>query len=487
MLAGLEQSSETPFFHAYSESLKDNAVVTASPLRNKAWLIVASRSERVLFAPIREQTRGIILISLALILGAGLLSLLASQVLMAPIVGLTQVAERISAGYLSAHAPASTRDEIGSLASAFNHMTLQLRQALLGLEARVQERTADLEKARQQSDRRAQSLQAISEVARAISAEQKQEALLPLVARLVSDKFGFYHTGIFLLDSTRQFAVLRAANSEGGQRMLERGHRLEVGQTGIVGFVAQTGKPRIALDVGADAVFFNNPDLPETRSEIALPLNVRGETIGVIDVQSKQSGAFTEDDISTLSIMGDQIAIAIENSNLFSQTQQALDEVRALYSQYLRQEWEAFVEQDNKVGYYHSLSGGRLLDRPVESEHIEKALELGDVLVLDAENHSGQPSIVIPVKLRGETIGVMRIASVHKSHQWSQDEIDLAQAVSDRLALALENARLLQDSLRRAAMEQKIGQITTKIGASIQHAEYAPDCGGRVGSGASRF
>jgi GAF domain-containing protein/HAMP domain-containing protein len=467
ILWSLQNIALTPFFTAYSDFLKDDAVMTAASLRSTPWLVVASQAQGSLFAPIRAQTRGIVLISLLLILASAAASLIASRILMQPIIGLTQVAEKISTGYLTARAQAPTRDEIGTLALAFNNMTFQLRQALTGLETRVSERTADLEKSRRQSEGRAQRLQAISDVARAISAEQNLEKLLPLVASLVSEKFSFYHTGIFLLDPTRRFAVLRATNSPGGQHMLERGHRLEVGQTGIVGLVSQTGKPRIALDVGTDAVFFNNPDLPETRSEMAVPLMARREIIGVLDFQSTQSNAFSQDDLNTAQILADQIAIAIENARLFGQNEQALSEVRSLYSQYLRQEWQSFAGQENRVGYQHTLAGGRFLDQPVESDEIRMALQTGKAQVISSGANGGLPRLVIPIILRGETLGVLNVASPEKNKHWSQEELNLVQSVTERLALALENARLLQDSLRRAAKEQKIGQITTRIGASI--------------------
>ena len=467
IMSGLANFGLSPFFNAYSDELGEETITTAAPLQNSNWMVIVSRSESSLFAPLRLQTRGFVLISLVLLFIVAVSSLFASRILMEPITALTQVAERITSGYLTARAQTSTQDEIGILSTAFNNMTYQLRQALTGLENRVRERTADLEASREQSEGRAQKLQAISDVARAISSEQKIENLLPLVTEMVSDKFGFYHTGIFLIDPTGKFAALRAANSEGGRRMLERGHKLEVGHTGIVGYVTATGKPRIALDVGADAVFFNNPDLPETRSEMALPLSLRGETIGALDVQSRQSGAFSEDDISTLSIMADQIAVAIENASLFGRTEQALDEVRALYTQYLRQEWQAFAKQQEKVGYRYTLAGGKLLDEPVQNDRIQRALDRGETIVMDAQDGQDQPAIVIPVKLRGETIGVMNISSPQQGHEWNADELNLVQSVADRLALALENARLLQDSVRRAAKEQKIGQITTRIGASI--------------------
>jgi GAF domain-containing protein len=288
-----------------------------------------------------------------------------------------------------------------------------------------------------------------------------------LISRLVSEKFDFYHTGIFLIDDTRQFAVLQAANSEGGHTMLARGHRLEVGHTGLVGNVANTGQARIALDVGSDAVYFDNPDLPKTRSEMALPLNLRGATIGVLDVQSTKPGAFTDNDAKTLSILADQIAIAIDNARLFGQNQQALAEVQSLYNQYLRQEWNTFGRQETQVGYYQSLLGGRPLHRLIHSEEIQTAMQKGTVVVVDNKGDKSVPSIVVPVRLRGQTIGVLNIKAPTPQRRWSQDEVNLAQAVADRLALALDNARLLFESQRQTAKEQKIGEVTAKIGASI--------------------
>ena len=122
----------------------------------------------------------------------------------------------------------------------------------------------------------------------------------------MSERFGYYHTGIFLNNETGQYAILQATNSAGGKKMLDREHRLEIGENSIVGYVAQNSRPRIALDVGLDAVYFNNPDLPGTRSEMALPLVVGGQILGALDVQSTESQAFSEEDSSTLQILAEQ-------------------------------------------------------------------------------------------------------------------------------------------------------------------------------------
>jgi len=267
-----------------------------------------------------------------------------------PISQLTETASAIAAGDLTQSAVVERSDEIGILARAFNSMTVQLRGLIGSLEQRVAERTqelearsAEFEQASRQSQRRATLLQASAEVNRAIAQIRDLDTLLTQVTHLISLYFGFYHAGVFLIDDAGLNAVLRAANSEGGQRMLARGHKLGVGTTGIVGFVTGAGQPRVALDVGADVVYFDNPDLPETRSEMAVPLRIGGQVVGALDVQSIEPAAFGEEDVAVLSTLADQIAIAIENANLLQQTQAALQEAKAAHRRYLRQEWDSFL------------------------------------------------------------------------------------------------------------------------------------------------
>jgi len=430
------------------------------------WSIIVQENIADALEPVRQQTRTITLIAIIITALVGVLGFYASQRLAEPILKLTDFTSQVADGNLSARAHVTTQDEIGELSNSFNRMTSQLQDTLAGLERRVAERTADVELARLLSERRAQELQSISEISRTISTEQRLDILLPLITRLVSERFDFYHVGIFFVDDTRRFAYLQAANSEGGQTMLSRGHRLDIGK-GLVGTVAKTGKHRIALDVGSDVAYFDNPDLPATRSEMALPLNIRGLPIGVLDVQSTKPGAFSETDANTLGILGDQIAIAIENARLFGQTQQARDEAEALYDQIQRRDWSAFSQQSSTIGYRHSATGGKPIRKSVETDEIRKSLENGQVVVFDGKGKRSNPTIAVPVKLRGQTLGVLNIQAPTKDRKWNQDEINLAQAISDRLALALDNARLLQESQRRAAKEAKIGEVSAKIGASI--------------------
>jgi GAF domain-containing protein len=264
---------------------------------------------------------------------------------------------------------------------------------------------------------------------------------------VVSEQFGFYHTGIFLLDERGEYAVLQAANSRGGQEMLKRGHRLRVGATGIVGTVAGQGKARIALDVGADSAYFNNPDLPETRSEMALPLKVGTQMVGVLDVQSRDVDAFHEEDIAVLDVLANQVSIAITNARLFSQTKQSLADSQAVYQQFVEQNWTRFARTVKHTGYVYD--GVKTV--PTESP-----------------GSSAPPNAInVPIKIRGLPIGNITIQSKNPLRTWSQGEINLAQAAAERAGLAVENYRLLIEAQRRAAKERTVSEITARIGSSV--------------------
>jgi len=331
------------------------------------------------------------------------------------------------------------------------------------LEERVASRTEELEVANQRNERRAQQFEAIAQVAKAITSNQSLEELLPLLVHVTSDKFGFYHAGIFLLDENREFAELRAANSEGGRRMMDRKHKLGIGQTGIVGYVAATGNPRIALDVGADAAFFNNPDLPDTHSEMALPLRVSGDLIGVLDVQSTYSDAFKEEDVEALSTLADQIAIAIQNSRSYETMQKYLEVAQRTSGSYLQDSWRALKPQNQLLGY--SISGNTLkpLDQSIDSAILAKVSKDGGSVIENGEN----ANLAIPIRLAGIVVGVVNI-KLPEDHEWEADEIDIAEAVADRLSLALEAATLLEATQKRAEIERLTADITGKIGSTTQ-------------------
>lgn len=406
--------------------------------------IIASRNE--IQNEINTTIQGAIFILIAMLLVAILSSVWISQVITRPLKQLTSTVQKIADGDLSARVEVTSTDETGILANSFNIMTDTLNNTLTGLEDRIRERTIEVERVSESNAYRASQLESIARISRTISSTQSLGNLLPQIAITISDQLGFYHTGIFLLDSHKEYAILVAANSEGGQRMLARNHRLQVGGAGIVGYATNTGEARVALDVGQDAVYFNNPDLPETHSEIALPLKIGDEIIGALDVQSTEINAFSQEDVNILSTLADQVAIAIQNSRSYQQSIEALQQAEQIASQLSEQQWKSFLAQQGSKRYVY--------------DGVD-AKEVSAIAVKDAS------VISIPLILRGNRIGTLKLSSTMPNHNWDNDDIAMAQAAADRTAFAIENARLIIEAQKRAAKERVIGEISSKIGSLV--------------------
>jgi GAF domain-containing protein/HAMP domain-containing protein len=417
-----------------------------------------------------ESVRSTLVIAILVLLPIlNILGLVLGSLTSRPIEAISENAKRIIDGDFSQDVKPGVMDEIGELAVNFNKMSEQLRLLIQDLENQVAQRTQELTSRGQelaslaaQEERRANQLQAIAQVSTIINAVQNTDELLPRITQIISEQFGYYHVGIFLISEDGRWAVLIAANSEGGQKMLARNHQLRVGGSGIVGYVTGTGLSRIALDVGEDAYFFDNPDLPNTRSEMAVPLSLGKKTIGALDVQSQRASAFSQSDVELLSILADQVSVALENARVFEETQKSLAESQSIYRQYLKTQWREFIRDENKFGYRYSLAKTESLKRPQETPEMLEAQKSGDVKIVRDEDSR----LAVPIKLRGEVIGVLGLKA-QPEREWTEDEMDIIRAVVDRVAIAVENARLVTQTQRKAAREETIGQITSKISASV--------------------
>jgi len=342
---------------------------------------------------------------------------------------------------------------------------VELNELRALLEDRVNRRTAELDVANRSNLKRARQFESIAQVVRTISSIQDLETLLPQITKVISNQFNIYHTGIFLLDDNREFAVLRAANSEGGKKMQAREHKLQVGQTGLVGFVTATGQPRIALDVGSDAVFFDNPDLPDTHSEIALPLRYAGVIIGALDVQSIESNAFYQEDVEILITLADQVAFAIKNSLAFEEAKTTISKYQSSLNDKTYESWKVMQQQSQGLGLQLTGSTIKPLDALLEGEHIQQAITQNKVILSDEESNSS--NLTIPIRLRGQTIGVINLRTKNK-YKLTSDETEIAEAVTERLSLAIETATLLQATQHRADIERLTTDISSKISSSIR-------------------
>lgn len=319
------------------------------------------------------------------------------------------------------------------------------------IETLAEERTLEL-------NRRTAYLEAATQIAAEITAvERDPQTLLQRVAEVISRQFGFYHTGIFLLDDNGQWAVLLAASSEGGQRMLQRHHRLRVGAEGIVGAVAAYGQYRIAQDVGVDAFFFDNPDLPETRSEIALPLRARGEIIGVLDVQSTAPDAFTDEDVYILQTLADQVSVAVSNTRLLRQVEESIAAERRAYGQVAREARQEMLRARPDLAYASDESG--VAPFTTWEPQMKMAVQTGQAV-------GGGDDLAIPIRVRDQVIGVID-GRKPDGTLWSADEISLLETLTEQLSTALEGAQLYEDTQRRAAREQVAREITAEMRRSL--------------------
>jgi signal transduction histidine kinase/ActR/RegA family two-component response regulator len=267
---------------------------------------------------------------------------------------------------------------------------------------------------------------------------------------------------------------------------------------GIVGYVTETGQPRIALDVGQDATYFDNPELPDTRSEMALPLEVGGRIIGALDVQSREAAAYDDEDVTLLRILADQVAIAIDNARLFVQTQEALDTAEAIHRQYIEREWTKVAAEERDLAYEYRRSGIPPLDEAWTPELSEALLEgraivryqpdvdlpVGAARTGAPQSRAGEPAmdemggfpagdghpeaaLATPIKFRDQVIGVVDLQETDGPRLWTEDEITIVQAISDQVGLALENARLFADAQRHAEQLSAINRIGLSISSDL--------------------
>jgi signal transduction histidine kinase len=480
-------AGEQALQNQYEGLAGESVMGAARALSGTDWIMIVELPVVEALAGVRQMLyllAGLIVVAAAV---AGSLGILIPQRIVRPLLTLQRGAEELGAGHLDHVIQVETGDEIQDLAESFNRMAqdLQMSQAELeqwgrDLEGKVEDRTRELVVASAGMERRAVQLQASAEVARAIASVRDLDELLPQVTQLISARFGWYHVGIFLLDEAGKYAVLQAANSSGGERMLARGHRLRVGATGIVGHVADTGEARVALDVGKDAVFFDNPDLPETRSEMALPLSVGGQIIGALDVQSREAAAYDEDDVAVLRLLADQVAIAIDNARLFRRTQEALVEVETVHRRYIQREWARTTSGREDLAYEYRRSGIPPSD-DLWPEEVARALTEGKMVTVTGDMLQREPvpdggrdgdghpraALAAPIKYREQVIGALDLEETDEQREWTEDEIALVQAISDQVGLALENARLFADTQRRAEQLATINRIGLTINSDL--------------------
>jgi GAF domain-containing protein/HAMP domain-containing protein len=444
------------------------------PLGTPDWAVVTE-------IPVTEAYRGsfysaaIILGSILLItvLAAGI-GVYASRYLTKPLLNLTQTATRLAAGEIGLQAATAGPAEVGQLASAFNAMTTQLRELIGSLEERVAARTHRLE-----------TIAALSE---RLTAILDFEQLLQEMVDEIKEKFDYYHAQVYTLDDPGQNLVLAAGAGEAGAQMRAKGHHIPLdAATSLVARAARTGEVVRVDNVREAPDWLPNPLLPETYSEMAVPISSDEEVVGVLDVQQDRLAGLDEGDASLLRSLAGQVAIAVRNARLFTQTQAALDKAQSLQRLYMGETWERLIATRPTTDYEYRHGSLPPLSEITTPEAVA-ALQQGQTVRLETErkkvadgkqnaadgqepvhNPSSAPmALATPIKLRDEVIGILGLHAADAQRSWTEDEIALIESVGEQMALAIENARLFEDTQRSAWRDQVVSETTAKVWSSAE-------------------
>ncbi|HUF39992.1 MAG TPA: GAF domain-containing protein [Anaerolineales bacterium] len=316
----------------------------------------------------------------------------------------------------------------------------ELRTTIMALEA-VQDSLED-----QVLERTAQ-IAASAEVGRLAGATLDPDQVVRRTVDLIADRFGHYYAAIFLVDDSGIWANLVAATGEAGQTLLEREHRLQIGGRSMVGAAISSRSSRIALDAGAEPVRFDNPLLPDTRSEIALPLSIGDRVLGALDVQSVEGSAFDAQDIEVLQGMANSVAVALDNARLYQESQGRLETLNRFYRRDIRTAPTALRYRDGQIA--------------IPPPETLPALEGGPDAGMQVRHQGDVTRVIVPFVAGGQRIGVMELQS--KTRRWTEEELSMLASAANQVSTALENAILVQETQERARQERVLSEGTARI------------------------
>lgn len=312
-------------------------------------------------------------------------------------------------------------------------------------------------------------LQSTADVGQVISQILDLDELLNHAVELIRNRFKHYHVQVFMVNDTRDQALLVASTGDVGKRLIERGHQLAVGSQSVIGQVVLRGTAVVVNNTHHDPVYYQNELLPDTRAELALPIKDGAQIVGVLDIQSTHADAFGKSDLQALQITADLLATAIRNAGLFQKQTETMQENERLYrdsvtnlreiqrlnQQLTRSAWQEY-QFNNRAATGVTLEQDNLIPATEWSEPLIRAGEEARIV----ETDEARRSVAVPLMLRGEVIGAIE---VEPGAQTGQETVEMVQAVANRLALSLENARLYEATLQAAAQEQRINDIAARF------------------------
>ncbi|RMF04093.1 MAG: GAF domain-containing protein [Chloroflexi bacterium] len=379
-----------------------------------------------------------------------------------PIKELADTATQIAAGDLSLQAQTHRADEIGDLTHSFNRMTERLRESIETLEDRVQERT--------------RALEIEADVSRQAIATLDINELLQSVVSRIQDEYNFYHTHIYLIDHATDALIIAAAAGKTGQILTARNHRLQMGQ-GIAGMVAQSNQVFFSNNVRQESNFQINPLLPQTQSELAVPLRRGQDVVGVLDIHATRKNRFTPEDIGLMQSIANLTAIALDNARLLDETKEALKKVEHLNRQLTRERWEEFTDTLTTSGYRYKT--GHTNPLPQQSDvwlsPMKQAAKSKQLVKQSGKTNGDNPKseLAVPLVLRDQVIGVLGVRR-EEVPLWAEEEVAAIEVVAGQVARALENARLSKEQEKTIVQLKELDRLKSEFLTSMSHELRTP-------------
>lgn len=340
----------------------------------------------------------------------------------------------------------------------------------------LEQRASELAATNTALRRRTLQLETASLVSQTASSELDPDELMQQVVDLIRERFDLYHVGLFLVSETnvsngaeasQHELLLRAGTGVAGRWMLAQSHSVEIGDDSAVGQCAARGQAQTKQRLDQESVGFAGDLLPQTRSEIALPLRSRGRVLGALDVHSVEREAFSHEDAAVLQTMADQVAVTIDNAYLFAELRQRLQEMEASQRLYVRERWTDLAPRRISPFYERARPDAAPLTDAALSEAEEVALRREMMAKFGSDEGASEVALVTPISLRGQVIGALGLQETEGRRQWTEDEIALIEAVTDQMALAIENVRLLEETRQLAGWEQTLSDITARFSRSL--------------------
>jgi GAF domain-containing protein/HAMP domain-containing protein len=457
---------------------------------NMGWLIVLHQDRQSALAPVNTQLRTIVVVGVILAGLTVIIAFLLARNLTKPVIELTAVAQKVASGDLMAEASVSTSDEVGQLASTFNSMTRQLHDLIGSLEQRVAART--------------RALATSSEVSRRLSTILNRKQLVIEVVEQVKEAFGYYHAHIYLVEGDE--LVMAGGTGDAGAAMLAEGHKLPKGR-GLVGRAAESNEPVLVPDTTHDPDWLPNPLLPDTKSEVAIPISVGNQVLGVLDVQHDQTNGLGQEDVDALQSIANQVAVAMQNINQYERTQKVAADLGVVAdvgiatstiteAGHLLQEvvdlskrsfnlYHAHIYLLNETGDVLALASGagevgrkmvaegRQIPLNSEQSLVARAARTQEgVVVNDVQadpNFLPNPllpktraEMAVPMLVSGKVIGVLDVQS-EQVNRFTDTDVNIQTTLASQIAVALQNARSFTNAQKQAERETKLNLIAQKI------------------------